>query len=177
MMTPEEIKAKFNAHAEDIRQEWKKSGTVDSLNKLSEIIDNLQNCGLDISIEISGSPCERAFDLFNPVRQVGVPVSGYIKIGATQYLFGLARRINNEPVNKLALSQWAVSPQSKNSSFRTQHYNLNKKSDVNNFETYLIEQAAREKALIENDSRHVFNLVPEQKKQLRPVPQSPKRIK
>lgn len=160
-----EIAAAFNAEKEKFAKFAADSGADRALEAVSRVLGDLQDTGLDVSLEIFGDASEQAFDLFN--SGVTAPISGVLRIGPIHRLFGLATKVNGEAALKIALSDLDIrfnGPEGKmtegniGGKVRSHVYDLkNDPEALVKFEQEIIRFAARNAVVQDNDAAQSFD--------------------
>lgn len=106
-LDPAGIRALFNRNKEEFRSFTERSGIAKAIAGMSEIISDLRDAGIDVSLEMMGGASEQAFDLFKE-NGVTVPVSGILRIGPIHRLVAIATKLNKEETTVIALSEFDI---------------------------------------------------------------------
>ena len=123
-----------------------------ALENISLALRDLNQNGIDVTLEMLGTPSEQAFGMLPGVGMT-VPVSGLLRIGHIHYLLSIATKHAGEECLKLCLSEFDIRFQGvkgkiKESDFkqvvRSNIYDLNGDPDaLAKFQKEIIRHAAR----------------------------------
>jgi len=106
-MITQNIREEFNVQRNAHEASWAKSGLTTALENLSLSLRDLNDNGIDVSLEIMGTPSEQAFAML-PEKGMTVPVSGVLRIGHIHYLLSIATKHGGEDCLKLCLSEFDI---------------------------------------------------------------------
>lgn len=164
-LAPESIRAEFNSSKEDFRGFADRSGLTRALASLSDMLGDLQDAGLDVSLEMLGGASEQAFDLFKE-NSITVPVSGILRIGPIHRLLGISTSLEGKPALVIGLSEFDIrysGPEGVvregviDGKLRAVHFDLNADPDaLLKLEKTIIRYAARSEAIADIDDRRAF---------------------
>lgn len=159
-MTPQNIRDEFNAQKDAHEALWTKSGLNGALESLSLALRDLNQSGIDVSLEMMGTPSEQAFAMLSETAMT-VPVSGILRIGNIHYLLSIATKHAGEDCLKLCLSEFDIRFQGvrgkmKENDFkqsvRAKVYDLKRDNDaMTKFQQEIIRHAARNSVIDAHD--------------------------
>lgn len=171
----EELRDAFEKAKDTLRGTLEKDGTAGILQHLSNTVSKLQQAGIDISIEVISGDHAGAYDMIyttngtkGSIPGSSVNAFGYIRVGETQHLFAVANKLGENDVERLYLSQFNVSEfnaRSTNAGTGKTHADISgtmydfrsDKDALQKLQTRLIEIAAQQSVVMENDAAGVFN--------------------
>ncbi|MGM0422746.1 MAG: hypothetical protein ACQEQL_06580 [Pseudomonadota bacterium] len=158
-MGPTEIKKYFKNACKDVDNG--RSHIYPALQSFSQMIKTLQNCNLDIHVDIYNVPSTNAFALVRDVTgytQQSLAISGLLHFGRTSCLFALAHQIMDEDTALLTISDRETSQHKNGTKFTGHAFDLMDQDELAVLQEHLINMCAREKQLIKNnDVGDVFN--------------------
>lgn len=159
-LTPQQIREEFNQRREKFAAWGETTGFGQALENLSLALRDLQDGGLDVRLDITGTAAEQAFALF-PQGGITTPISGVLHINNIQYLLALAVRHDGKDCLKLAVSEFdirfqgvtgTVQHEKLRQSVRAQIYDLKRDPDaLVKFQEYVINQSARNQVIADRD--------------------------
>ncbi len=159
-LTPQNIRDEFNAQKDAHETSWAKSGLNGALESLSLALRDLNQSGIDVTLEMMGTPSEQAFAML-PENGMTVPVSGLLRIGHIHYLLSIAIRHGGEDCLKLCLSEFDIRFQGARGkvkendfkqSVRAKVYDLKRDADaMAKFQKEIIRHAARNSVIDAHD--------------------------
>lgn len=165
-LDPSGIRDVFNSEKDGFRSHAQKDGIAKALSGLSEILGDLQDAGIDVSLEIMGGASEQAFDLFKE-NSITVPVSGILRIGPIHRLLGIATKLDGKPALVIGLSEFDIrysGPEAVvnngviDGKLRAVHFNLQTDPDaLLKLEQTVLRYAARNEVIAELDESGVFD--------------------
>jgi hypothetical protein len=165
-LEPHQIAEEFNTQKNSVAATWEKSGLSGALRDLSLALADMKTAGLDVSLEIFGSPSEQAFGMF-PSGGLTVPVSGILREGHMHRLLAIATKVSGEGALQLALSEFDVrfngaDAQVKDgvvdSKVRATIFDLAKDPEaLIKFQREVIRHASRNEAVDNNDAGEAFD--------------------
>lgn len=106
-LTPEQIREHFNAQCVAHEASWTKSGLNTALENISLALQDLNNNGISVSLEIMGTPSEQAFGMLSESGMT-VPVSGILRIDNAHFLLSVATKHSGQDCLKLCLSEFDI---------------------------------------------------------------------
>lgn len=178
----EKITESFNASKREFAEYGAKSGFDAALQNISTAIFDLKEAGIDVSLEIFGDASEQAFDLF-PTTSVTVPISGVLRIGPIHRLFALATKSDGKNALIIGLSNYDIrynGPDAKlengqvSGKVRSINFDLRKDPDaLVKFQQEIINHAARNAVVNDNDAAQVFDSAAGLRKSVLPRPKTP----
>lgn len=181
-LDPATLRDVFNLEKEKFRETSDKEGVLTALSGLSEILGDLQDAGLDVSLEMLGGASEQAFDLFKE-NGVTAPVSGVLRIGPIHRLLGIATRLDSKPSLVIALSEFDIrysGPEAVvnngviDGKLRAVRFDLKKDPDaLVKLESTIIRYAARNDVIAEIDHKNAFDNSKNAQNTLRKLPLKP----
>lgn len=159
-LTPQKIREEFNQRHKKFADWGDTSGFGQALENLSLALRDLQDGGLDVRLDISGTAAEQAFALFAP-GGLTTPISGILHINNIQYLLALAVRHEGKDCLKLAVSEFdirfqgvtgTVQNEKLRQTVRSEIYDLKRDPDaLVKFQQYVINQSARNQVVADHD--------------------------
>jgi hypothetical protein len=177
----EKISEEFNASKREFAAYGEKSGFDVALRNISTAIGELKEAGIDVSLEVFGDSSEQAFDLF-ATSSVTVPISGVLRIGPIQRLFALATKADSKNVLIIGLSNYDIrfnGPDAKieegivSGRVRSINFDLKKDPDaLVKFQQEIINHAARNAVVNDNDAAQVFDSATTLRKPALPRPKA-----
>lgn len=177
----EKISEEFNASKREFAAYGEKSGFDIALQNISAAIGDLKEAGIDVSLEIFGDASEQAFDLFG-TTSVTVPISGVLRIGPIHRLFALATKSDSKNVMIIGLSNYDIrfnGPDAKiedgavSGKVRSINFDLKKDPEaLVKFEQEIINHAARNAVVNDNDTAQVFDSASNLRKSVLPRPKA-----
>lgn len=177
----EKISEEFNASKRAFADYGAKSGFDVALQNISAAIGELKESGIDVSLEIFGDSSEQAFDLF-ATTSVTVPITGVLRIGPIHRLFALATKSDGKNALILGLSNYDIrfnGPDAKlgdgviEGKVRSINYDLKKDPDaLVKFQQEIINHAARNAVVNDNDAAQVFDSAAVMRKSVLPRPKA-----
>ncbi len=178
----EKISEEFNASKREFADYGAKSGFDVALQNISTAILDLKEAGIDVSLEIFGDASEQAFDLFG-TTSVTVPISGILRIGPIHRLFALATKSDSKNVMIIGLSNYDIrfnGPDAKladdgelSGKVRSINFDLKKDPDaLVKFQQEIINHAARNAVVNDNDTAQVFDSAASLRKSVLPRPKA-----
>lgn len=166
-LDPGQISDEFNAQKKRFREEHEKSGLLQALNSLSQIIGDIKSAGMDVSLEIFGCPSEQAFAMFPRDGKLISPISGILRIGHDHRLIAFATQVGGADALQLAMSEFDIrfnGPDGKmkegiiDASVRARVYDLKKDPDAFvKLEKEIIRHCARNDIVDAQDASHSFD--------------------
>jgi len=106
-LTAEQIREHFNAQRVAHEESWAKSGLNTALENISLALQDLNNNGVAVSLEIMGTPSEQAFGMLSDAGMT-VPVSGVLRIGNAHFLLSVATKHSGQDCLKLCVSEFDI---------------------------------------------------------------------
>jgi hypothetical protein len=154
MMSPTEIKEYFQKASKSVDN--KKGHIYRGLQNFSKIIKTLQDCNLDISVDLYSDPHNEAYkDTKKALAHNKLDVAGYgfIYFGKTPYLFSIIHRDNGENADKIVINKYQDG-----NHYRAISLDLTDEDDLKMLQEHLIEKCAINEQLVKkNDIENVFN--------------------
>lgn len=159
MMDSTEIKKYFKTACKDVDNG--RSHIYPGLQSFSQMIKTLQNCDLDIHVEIYSLPSTNAFALVHDVTgysQQSLAISGLLHFGKTSCLFAVSHQIEEKETALLTISDREISQHKNGTKFTGNAFDLTDQDNLADLQEHLINRCAREKQLLtKNDVGDVFN--------------------
>lgn len=106
-MTPQNIRDEFNAQTDAHEKSWAKAGLNSALENISLALRDLNASGIDVSLEMLGTPSEQSFAMLLDSGMT-VPVSGILRIGHIHYLLSIAVKHGGQECLKLCMSEFDI---------------------------------------------------------------------
>ncbi|HYD19068.1 MAG TPA: hypothetical protein VEF76_11375 [Patescibacteria group bacterium] len=167
-LSPSYIRAEFGTARNSFENFGRDSGFADALQQVSLALGDLQEAGIDVSLEIFGDASELAFDLFE--GGVTVPISGVLRIGPIHRLFGIATKAGGKPALQIGLSNTDIrfnGPEGEiadgkvSGKVRPIVFDLKKDPEaLIKFQREILVHAARNSVIAANDPAQAFNDAP-----------------
>lgn len=172
-LTPQQIRDAFNQHREKFAAWGTSTGFGQALENLSLALRDMQDSGLDVRLDITGTAAEQAFALFPP-GGITVPISGILHINNIQYILALAVRHEGKDCLKLGVSEFdirfqgatgTVKDEKLRQSVRAEIFDLKRDPDaLVKFQQYVINQSARNQVIADRDiAGSLHHGIPEKK--------------
>lgn len=105
-LTPGQISDQFDGTRRGYANAARTHGFGPALEEISQAIADIREQGIDVSLEVIGDASEMAFSLFP--RPVVLAVSGVLRVGKIERLFGIATKVNGEAALEVALSNFDI---------------------------------------------------------------------
>lgn len=105
-LATEQIREHFNAQRTAHEESWAKSGLNTALENISLALQDLNNNGVSVSLEMMGTPSEQAFGMLE--GGMTVPVSGILRIDNMHFLLSVATKHSGQACLKLCLSEFDI---------------------------------------------------------------------
>lgn len=170
----ETIRTLFTEAVEKHRLDRLNDGTTNILQGLSKTVGEMQQAGIDISIQVLAGDNTNAYDMVYTASKpaqlyASVNAYGYIRIGAAQHLFAVAAEVDDKSVSQLYLSRFNVTGEGfrstpDNGKTRTNTFIPADIFDFHDsrralveFQKKLIDIAAQQAVVTEADKSQVFN--------------------
>lgn len=152
ILKPEKIQESFNASTARIRNEWEKSGVALALDSLSHAVANLRAAGIDVAIDMSPIPGEKAFAM--NAHGCVMPVSGILRLGHLQRLIAIQTRSHDANRLDILLSQFDTGVADNLAKTRALVYPLlTDKNAIVKFQTKIADDWARQQLMQEYDTQ------------------------
>lgn len=165
-----QIRDEFNKQKDTFRTWGEQSGFAQALQDISQVIDDLKGAGLDIELEMLGSPSEQAFSMALEKKSGIVPISGILRIGQVHQLLAIAVKKHDQPCLEISISKFDIrftgsygtvdetkGKKDVRNEIRAETYDLKNDPDaLVKFTRSIIDDAARSAIVAENDVAPAF---------------------
>lgn len=176
-LSDDELRDAFDKAKGEQRATLDQDGTAAILRHLGTTVGKMQEIGVNISIQVISGDHASAYDMMYTTNSShtmygsSINAYGFIRIGETQHLFAIANKLGETEVSQLYLSKFntgeAAGRQSADGKAKThaaipgEIYDFRSDPEaLKKFQKKLVEIAAQEAVVMENDPAEIFNAPP-----------------